>query len=305
VTKKVQQVLSSPPTPPVSTVDAAPASAPGRSLNEVWRRGGPGMGEMVFRVALTIDRLSNAPFNHSRLFVKWKTPSHKSQGCTRISEVRDHTCVWADTVTFEVKLKVDKTNTLCSHLVRFSVREASPTCGTEEFKRQGIAEFDLAAVARIRESFHRVLLQKTKATEALHFSIEMQQLSGAPTFRCPPLPQGIQDVVNQTVPASTPLATPLKQQPTSDDPMAEVLRQANSGIGRDDRDSRRSSLSREPSLLRSPADASPAASTNPTHRRGASSEVVVDSVFAAVFGDGAGKAERSEPEPDPQPDSDR
>jgi hypothetical protein len=257
------------------------------------------MGEMEFRVGLTIDRLSNAPFNHSRLFVKWKTPSHKRQGCTCISEVRDHTCVWADTVTFEVKLKVDKTNTLCSHLVRFSVREASPTCGTEEFKRQGIAEFDLAAVARIRESFHRVLLQKTKATEALHFSIEMQQLSGAPTFRCPPLPRGIQDVCNQTALVGTQLATPLREQHGSNDPMAEVLRQANSGIRGDDRDSRRSSLPQESSLLRSPVDASPAAAANMTHRRGPSSEVVVDSVFAEVFGEGAGKA------PEPEPDRDR
>jgi hypothetical protein len=252
------------------------------------------MPEMTFRVGLTIDRLSNAPFNHSRLFVKWKTPSHKSQGCTSIVEVRDHTCFWADTATFEVTLKVDRSNTLCSHIVRFSVREASPTCGTEDFKRQGIAEFDLAAVARIRESFHRVLLQKTKATEVLHFSIEMQQLPGAPTFRCPALPQGIQDVGTQDAPTSTQAtSTPLKQL-AGNDPMAEVLRQANSA--REDREGRRSSLPREPPHLLSPVDASPAAATKPSHRRGPSSEVVVDSVFAAVFGDGAAKSEHSEPD---------
>jgi hypothetical protein len=271
-------------------------------------------GELTFRVALTIERLSNAPFNHSRLFVKWKTPSQESQGSTRIAEVRDHNCIWADEVSFDVKLKVDKSNTLNPHVLRFSVREASPTRGMDDFKRLGIAEFDLAAVARIRESFHRVLLQKTKATETLHFSIEMQQLSGAPTFRCPPLPPGIQDVGAQAAAGGSAVAggTPLKQQPSSADPMADLLRHASGGGGGGGGGGDRESLggiAREPSLTMSAgADRTPlsAAASAPSHRRGPSSEAVVDSVFAAVFRDAASKSERtSAPEPQQAAEDDR
>lgn len=252
------------------------------------------MGEATFRVVLTIDKISNAPFNHSRLFVKWKTPQHESQGCTSIAEVRDHTCLWADVVTFDVKLKIDKSNTLRSHMLRFSVREASPTRGTEDFKRLGIAEFDLAAVARLRESFHRVLLQKTKATEALHFSIKMQQLSGAPTFHCPSAPQEVQDVSSHTTTRASVPSTPVRQTAGSD-PMAEVLRQSQVTP----------SLGRDASLLHSPVDGTPISAASKAHRRGPSTEVVVDSVFAAVFGDGAGQAEGAEPEPQAAADSER
>jgi len=275
----------------------------------------------TFRVTLLIKQLTNSPFNHSRLFVKWKTPSKKSEGVTRIAEVRDHNCVWEDEQQFDVKLKLDpKTNTLQPHAIRFSVREASPTKGVEDFKRLGIAEFDVSCVARMRESYHRVLLQKTKATETLHFAIEMQQLSGAPTFRCPPLPQGMGGGAAAAAAAAaddassaTPMAaTPLK--PSGHDPMAELLRQANTAalagtpagctdreslggggaqLAAGDRTPPFSHTRQEQQTQQTPLSAQ-VSSQQKSHRRGESSEVVVDAVFAAIFGNAS-----NEPEPEP------
>lgn len=277
----------------------------------------------TFRVTLHIQQLTNSPFNHSRLFVKWKT-GKKSAGVTRIAEVRDHSCIWEDDQQFDVKLKLDaKTNTLQPHAIRFSVREASPTKGVEDFKRLGIAEFDVSCVARMRESYHRVLLQKTKATETLHFCIEMQQRSGAPTFRCPPLPQGMgagapADDAATGLSAATPVVgTPLKPPAgMGTDPMAELLRQANAAAltgapaGGADRESlgtttpSSTAKQQQQEHERQQTPLSAVVSSQPkSHRRGESSEVVVDAVFAAIFGKGSGSNEHEhEPEMEPEPE---
>lgn len=147
------------------------------------------MAVVTFRVRLKVRTLTNAPFNHNKLFVKWKTPRHVHSGCTSVVEVQGHTCRWDDEFTFDIELRVDSANVLRAHFLRFSVRETSSSRGTTGFSRLGICEFDLASVVGTRESFHRVLLHQTKANETLHFSLYVQQLSGAPTFRCPPLAQ--------------------------------------------------------------------------------------------------------------------
>jgi hypothetical protein len=143
----------------------------------------------AFHVELQVRTLTGHAFNHSQLFVKWKTPKHgKHSGFTKLATVVGHRCQWDDSFAFDIALKPDKkTHVLQPCVVRFSVRQGS----VSEFERVGVAEFDIAALASVKFSNQRVLLHKTKANITLQFRVAMRLTSGSPTFRCPTLPNGL------------------------------------------------------------------------------------------------------------------
>jgi hypothetical protein len=141
-----------------------------------------------FSVTLHVREVTGVPFSNKSLFVKWKLTSKKQVcGNTGVKLVHDHACAWDDKFSFDVELSVGRDNVAKPCMLHFSVREASDTGTIDSFERLGVAEFDLSAVAHTRESFHRVLLRRTKANTTMNFTLWMLQTSGAPTFRCRPL----------------------------------------------------------------------------------------------------------------------
>ena len=146
-----------------------------------------------FHVALNIEKLVHAPFDQSRVFVKWKTAKKKQSGLTPLAEVLGHVCTWESSFSFDISLRSGKHSSFLKPCqLRFSVREAGASASdsvaaneTNNFTRLGVAEFDIASIANQRSSSHRILLQETKSNAVLQFRVDITQISGPPGFHCP------------------------------------------------------------------------------------------------------------------------
>jgi hypothetical protein len=100
--------------------------------------------QLKFGVNIRIETLTNCPFNHLPLFVKWKTARGDESGATAVREVHRNVCSWGTTFSFVMRLDVNpRTSVLNSSNIRFSVRKVRPG---KSHKRIGVAEFDLASV---------------------------------------------------------------------------------------------------------------------------------------------------------------
>jgi len=139
--------------------------------------------KIKFQVQLTIHALLQIPPLYGTVFIKIKMkPSLKV--ITSKQLINQNSVIWEQTFSFECDFKIDKnTNILVDKLLRLSIRQEAK--GTLKESRIGVITINLAELAGMRKTNKIFQVQESKLNSTLNVTIEMRQLSGAPTFKVP------------------------------------------------------------------------------------------------------------------------
>ena len=140
--------------------------------------------ELSFDVRCTVAELLNVPFDGGQVYVKLSGPGGLREETPRCS-VENHTVLWHRELRWSMHLPVSKEGLLEDYAVEFSVRQAD-----QQQAQLGVVRVNVASILGSRRCSHKFLLEKAALNATLKLDFAVQQLSGAPTFRCPALRSG-------------------------------------------------------------------------------------------------------------------
>ncbi|KAL6233430.1 hypothetical protein BDW75DRAFT_215304 [Aspergillus navahoensis] len=147
-----------------------------------------------FELVLRIIDLNNIPLVSGTAYIKWRLPSANANdhhGATDKALILDHKASWNYEKTLQVRITIDRDQTLHECEIQFDVIQEFSSGGHGEKNLLGRVKLNLAEYVDKSDDeegiVRRYLMQDSKINSTLKIGIALQQMEGDRNFTTPPL----------------------------------------------------------------------------------------------------------------------
>ncbi|KAL4941486.1 hypothetical protein BDV06DRAFT_194432 [Aspergillus oleicola] len=147
-----------------------------------------------FELVLRIIDLNNIPLVSGTAYIKWKLPSanaNEHHGSTDKALILDHKASWNYERTLQVRMTIDRDQTLQGCEIQFDVIQEFSSGGHHEKNLLGRVKLNLSEYVDKSDDdegiVRRYLMQDSKINSTLKIGIAVQQMEGDRNFTTPPL----------------------------------------------------------------------------------------------------------------------
>ncbi|KAL4965862.1 mitochondrial inner-membrane-bound regulator-domain-containing protein [Aspergillus stella-maris] len=147
-----------------------------------------------FELVLRIIDLNNIPLVSGTAYIKWRLPSanaNEHHGSTDKALILDHKASWNYERTLQVRMTIDRDQTLQGCEIQFDVIQEFSSGGHHEKNLLGRVKLNLSEYVDKSDDdegiVRRYLMQDSKINSTLKIGIVMQQVEGDRNFTTPPL----------------------------------------------------------------------------------------------------------------------
>ncbi|RDW93593.1 N-terminal C2 domain-containing protein [Aspergillus mulundensis] len=149
---------------------------------------------MQFELVLRIIDLNNIPLVSGTAYIKWRLPSsnaNEHHGATDKALILDHKASWNYEKTLQVRITIDRDQTLHECDIQFDVIQEFSSGGHAEKNLLGRVKLNLSEYVDKSDDdegiIRRYLMQDSKINSTLKIGIALQQMEGDRNFTTPPL----------------------------------------------------------------------------------------------------------------------
>ncbi|KAL4779673.1 N-terminal C2 in EEIG1 and EHBP1 proteins-domain-containing protein [Aspergillus varians] len=147
-----------------------------------------------FELVLRVIDLNNIPLVSGTAYIKWRLPSstaNEHHGTTDKALILDHKASWNYERTLQVRMTIDRDQTLHECEIQFDVIQEFSSGGHAEKNLLGRVKLNLSEYVDKSEDdegiVRRYLMHDSKINSTLKIGISVQQLEGDRNFTTPPL----------------------------------------------------------------------------------------------------------------------